>query len=76
MFELPNQSLQPHNQHKPNSPGVGAGYAEMQHPGFQVLADKMYARLTHANCKIDRDIFERFCERMLPVTFSDWMSNP
>jgi len=76
MLKLAQQSRQPHNQHKLNSTGTGAGVAKMQYPGLQVLADKMRARLTNTNCEIDQDIFERFYKHLLPVTFLDWMCKP
>lgn len=76
MLELAQQSRQPHNQHKPNSSRIGAGLEESHHPRLQMLVDKMHARLANAKDEIDRDIFERFCERMLPVTFLDWMRTP
>jgi hypothetical protein len=76
MLELIQQSRQPLNLHKPNTTGIGAGLEEAQHPRFQRLVDKMYARLSNAKGEIDRDVFERFCERMLPVTFLNWTRNP
>ncbi|CAG0938242.1 hypothetical protein GALLN_00182 [Gallionellaceae bacterium] len=76
MLEMDQQSRQPLNLHKPNTTGIGTGTKEMQHPRFQRLVNKMYARLTNADSEIDQEIFERFCERMLPVTFLNWMCKP
>lgn len=72
MLKLPQQTYQSHNQHKPGSCAAGSGIAKMQHPGLQLLASKMQSRLTNTNCEIEHDIVERFCERILPVTFLSW----
>lgn len=76
MLELAQQPRQPHNQCNSKPGIIGAGFEEMQHQRFQVLAKKMHARLTNANSEIERDVFELFCKRMLPVTFFDWMCKP
>lgn len=69
MLEL-NQQL--HNRQKTSTERIGTEFEERRHPRFQKIINKMHARLTHANSEIDRDIFELFCQRMLPVTFHDW----
>lgn len=70
------QAQQSHNQHKPDPTGIYAAFEDPQHPRLQKLAKKMQERVLNASCEIDHDIIERFFERMLPVTFLNWMCKP
>lgn len=76
MLELAPQPQQPHNRHNLNATGIGARFEEVHRPRFQRVADKMQARFMNASCETDHDIVKRFCERMLPITFLDWMCKP
>lgn len=76
MLELAQQSRQPHNHHKPGMSRIGTEFKETQHTRLQLLANRMYVRLTNANHKIDREVFEVFCKRVLAVTFQNWMCKP
>jgi hypothetical protein len=40
---------------------------------YHIVASKMSAYLSNANEEIERQMFNHFCERVLPVTFRDWM---
>ena len=63
----------------PQDPGltiIGAGFEDAQRQRIQMIAEEMDARLNSAHVEIERDIFNRFCERLLPVTFRDWMCKP
>lgn len=75
MFELIQQSRQMSNQNKLRKEWV-SDLKEKQHSRFQVLADKIQARLKNANGDIDQDVFEDFCKRVLAVTFRHWMCKP
>lgn len=41
---------------------------------YQIVALKMSVYLKNANEEIERKMFNHFCERVLPVTFHDWMT--
>ncbi|CAH1070336.1 hypothetical protein NTG1052_140062 [Candidatus Nitrotoga sp. 1052] len=47
---------------------------ESQRLRYQIVTSKMSVSLNNANKEIDRHMFNNFCERVLPVTFRDWMS--
>ena len=73
MTNLIQQDRQPHN---PGLTRIGAGFEDAQRQRIQMIAEKMGARFNSAHAEIERDIFNRFCERLLPVTFRDWMCKP
>ncbi len=73
MLNLIQQDRQPHNS---SLTRIGAGFEDAQRQRIQMIAEKMGARLNSAHVEIERDIFNRFCERLLPVTFRDWMCKP
>ena len=73
MSNLVQQDRQPHN---PSLARIGAGFEDAQRQRIQMVAEKMGACLNNAHVEIERDIINRFCERLLPVTFRDWMCKP
>ena len=73
MSNLVQQDRQPHN---PSLARIGAGFEGAQRQRIQMVAEKMDARLNSAHAGIERDIISRFCERLLPVTFREWMCKP
>lgn len=73
MSNMVQQDRQPHN---PSLARIGAGLEDAQRQRIQVIAEKMGARLNSAHVEIERDIINRFCEHLLPVTFRDWMCKP
>lgn len=40
---------------------------------FQTVASIMSVNLNNAQDEIEHHMFNHFCERLLPVTFRDWM---
>lgn len=48
---------------------------ESQRQRYQIIASNMSAYFNNANERIDHHMFNHFCERLLPVTFRDWMTN-
>lgn len=75
MLELTRPSQQTHNQHNPRAELV-RNFKETQHARFQVLADKMRARMANDHCEIDQDVSEIFFKRVLAVTYQNWMCKP
>jgi hypothetical protein len=47
---------------------------ESQRLKFQIVALKMDSFLNNPDEKLERQMFNHFCERVLPVTFRDWMT--
>ena len=43
---------------------------------YKIVSARIMARLNNAQGDIDYNILIRFFERLLPVTFRDWMGEP
>jgi hypothetical protein len=52
---------------------LDAEVKESQRLRFQTVASKMSVYLDNAQERVEHHIFNHFCERLLPVTFRDWM---
>jgi len=53
--------------------GTITALEDTQRHRFEMIAQKICAPLSCTKNEIEFDIFNRFCERLLPITFCDWM---
>lgn len=74
MLNLIQQPGQPNNLQALSSAIINAEVRESHRLRYQIVASKMSVYLSNANEKIERTMFNHFCERVLPVTFRDWMT--
>ena len=73
MLNLIQQPGQPNNLQTLSSAIINAEVRESHRVRYHIVASKMSAYLSNANEEIKRQMFNHFCERVLPVTFRDWM---
>ena len=73
MLNLILQPKQPYQMQALSSAIINAEVRESHRVRYHIVASKMSAYLSNANEKIERQMFNHFCERVLPVTFRDWM---
>lgn len=74
MFNLIQKPGQPNDLQALNLAIIKAEVRESHRLRYQIVASKMSDYLSNANEEIERTMFNHFCERLLPVTFYDWMS--
>lgn len=74
MLNLIQQSGQPNNLQALSSAIINAEVRESHRLRYQIVASKMSVYLSNANEKIEHKMCNHFCERVLPVTFRDWMT--
>ena len=74
MLNLIQQPRQPYHLQAFSSAIINAEVRESHRLRYQIVASKMSNYLSNANEEIERKMFNHFCERMLPVTFRDWMT--
>lgn len=74
MFNLIQKPGQPNNLQALNLVIINAEVRESHRLRYQIVASKMSVYLSNTNEEIERKMFNHFCERLLPVTFRDWMS--
>ncbi len=73
MLNLILQPKQPYHMPALSSAIINAEVRESHRVRYHIVASKMSAYLNNANEEIERQMFNHFCERVLPVTFRDWM---
>jgi len=74
MLNLIQQPGQPNNLQTLSSAIINAEVRESHRLRYQIVASKMSVYLSNANEEIEHKMFNHFCERVLPVTFRDWMT--
>ena len=74
MLNLIQRSRQPYHLQALSTAITNAEVRESHRLRYQIVASKMSNYLSNANEEIERKMFNHFCERMLPVTFRDWMT--
>ena len=74
MLNLIQQPRQPYHLQALSSAIINAEVRESHRLRYQIVASKMCVYLSNANEEIERKMFNHFCERVLPVTFRDWMT--
>ncbi|MCE9551153.1 MAG: hypothetical protein K8R50_09160 [Betaproteobacteria bacterium] len=76
MLNLIQQPRQQNHLQALSSAIINAEVRESHRLRYQIVASKMSVYLSSANEEIERKMFNHFCERVLPVTFRDWMTKP
>ena len=74
MLNLIQQPRQQNHLHALSSAIINAEVRESHRLRYQIVALKMSVYLSNTNEEIERKMFNHFCERVLPVTFRDWMN--
>ncbi len=74
MFKMIQQLGKPNNLQALNLAIINAEVRESHRMRYYIVASKMSVYLSSANEEIERKMFNHFCERVLPVTFRDWMA--
>jgi len=74
MLNLIQQPRQPYHLQALSSAIINAEVRESHRLRYQIVASKMSVFLSNADEEIERQMFNHFCERVLPVTFRDWMT--
>lgn len=74
MFNLIQKPGQPNDLQALNLAIIKAEVRESHRLRYQIVASKMSVYLNNANENFERTMFNHFCERLLPVTFRDWMT--
>jgi hypothetical protein len=74
MLNLIQQPRQQNHLQALSSAIINAEVRESHRLRYQIVASKMSVYLSSANEEIERKMFNHFCERVLPVTFRDWMT--
>ena len=74
MLNLIQQPRQQNHLQALSSAIINAEVRESHRFRYQIVATKMSDYLSNANEEIERKMFNHFCERVLPVTFRDWMT--
>ncbi|RFC32930.1 MAG: hypothetical protein DID92_2727745163 [Candidatus Nitrotoga sp. SPKER] len=73
MLNLILQSKQPYQMHALSLAILNAEVRESHRMRYHIVASKMSLYLSNANDEIERQMFNHFCEHVLPLTFRDWM---
>ena len=74
MLNLIQQPRQPYHMQALSSAIINAEVRESHRLRYQIVASKMSVFLSNANEEVERQMFNHFCERVLPVSFRDWMT--
>jgi len=74
MLNLIQQPRRPHHLQALSSAIINAEVRESHRLRYQIVALKMCVYLSNTNEETERKMFNHFCERVLPVTFRDWMA--
>ena len=74
MLNLTQQPSQPYHMQGLSSAIINAEVRESHRLRYQIVASKMSVFLSNANEEVERQMFNHFCERVLPVSFRDWMT--
>ena len=73
MLNLIQQPGQPYHMQALRSAIINAEVRESHRLRYQIVASKMSVFLSNANEEVERQMFNHFCERVLPISFRDWM---
>ena len=74
MLNLIQQPRQPYHMQALSSAIINAEVRESHRLRYQIVASKMSVFLSNANEEVERQMFNHFCERVLPISFRDWMT--
>ncbi|CAH1903944.1 conserved hypothetical protein [Candidatus Nitrotoga sp. HW29] len=73
MLNLIPQPKQPCHMQALSSAIINMEVRESHRVRYRIVASKMSVYLNNADEEIARQMFNHFCEHVLPVTFCDWM---
>ena len=74
MLNLIQQPRQPYHMQALSPPIINAEVRESHRLRYQIVASKMSVFLSNANEEVERQMLNHFCERVLPISFRDWMA--
>ena len=74
MLNLIQETSQPYHMQALSSAIINAEVRESHRLRYQIVASRMNVFLSNANEAVERQMFNHFCERVLPVSFRDWMT--
>ena len=74
MLNTGKRHLPPHKKFALSMASTMTDVGETQRLRYQIVSARIRANLNNAPGDFNYDIFIRFFERLLPVTFRDWMS--
>lgn len=75
MPNLIQQPTQPFKLQALGSVVSDAQVKESQLQRYRIVASNLSAYLKDADERVDHHMFNHFCERLLPITIRDWMTN-